>query len=213
MALDPAPQLGTTRPLMTSAVASAPLVSQIGTPEGAALVQEEGSRPTYLFAINGTLQATPTDVLEIAGPAAGRLRVNKLRVSGLAATASQQIAVSLIRRSTLHAGGSVTAVTPIAADIPNDGTFGAKGAVNLITTNGTTLGTIIAAVKNVIVPFNLATAAVAPAAQPIYEPGRGSKPIVLEGTLDNLVLNLGSVTLANSTIIYIDGELTYEADE
>jgi hypothetical protein len=209
MALLPAPALGTAIQLLENRAGTA-VAAQIGTKEGAAISQNEGARPTFLFSFTGTLQATPTDILQIAGPATGKLRINRLRVSGIAATAAQQIIVSAVRRSALIAGGSLTAITPVSADILLDGTV-AGGVVSQITTNGTTLGTALGAVAAAVATFTTTGAAGGQQPTVVYDSGRGSKPIVLQGTTDCACINLGSVTLANTTTIWVDGEFTYEA--
>jgi hypothetical protein len=182
--------------------------------QGGLIVQTEGSRPTFNFSTPAggqVLAATPTDVLEITGAASGKVRVTRLRVSLVTATAQQNIEVLAVRRSTLHAGGTVATIAAVSSDILVDGTV-QGGVINLFSVNGTTLGTSLGPIADVIVPAVL-PAGIDPAPTDIIGglDTAASKPIVLNGTADTLCLNLNGVTLTHTTTIYVDGEITYEA--
>jgi hypothetical protein len=181
--------------------------------QGGLIVQTEGSRPTFNFSTPAggqVLAATPTDVLEITGAAIGKVRITRLRVSLVTATAQQNLEVLAIRRSTLHAGGTVATIAAVSSDIVLDGTV--QGAViNLFSVNGTTLGTSLGAIADIIVPAVL-PAGIDPVVIDLIggDDSSAAKPIVLNGTADTLCLNLNGATLTHTTTIYVDGAITYE---
>jgi hypothetical protein len=181
--------------------------------QGGLIVQAEGSRPTFAFSTPAggqVLAATPTDVLEITGAASGKVRVTRLRVSLVTATAQQNIEVLAVRRSTLHAGGTVATIAAVSSDILVDGTV-QGGVINLFSVNGTTLGTSLGPIADIIVPATI-PAGIDPGPTDIIGglDVVAGKPIVLNGTADTLCLNLNGVTLTHTTTIYVDGEITYE---
>jgi hypothetical protein len=93
--------------------------------QGQAAVDTEGRKATYSAAISAYAPyATAQDILAISGSATKVVRVTRLEVSGRA-TASNQLDVQVLVRSTANSGGTPTTLTPVPHD-SNNGTVTAS---------------------------------------------------------------------------------------
>ena len=182
-------------------------VPQAGVIQG--VISLEGQKAAYMVAKTAlALAATPTVVASIQGSATKTIKVRRVRISGAAATASQNIPVELRKTSTAFTGGTATAPTPV----PVDSNLGAATAVVSYFTANPTEGTSVGAVASGVVPCLLATAAGAPGFgsnhHDLIDPyGEG---ITLRGTAQCLDVHLLGVTLNNTTTMNISFEFTEE---
>jgi hypothetical protein len=147
-----------------------------------------------------TLPATPSDVIEVKGSATKTVRVKRITISGVATTA-KQFPVQIIRRAASIADG--TPVTPVITQWDSS-----TAAPTAVVRHFTTLGTPAAAspANSVMLARDITLTAPATAAAPLSlefdKPN--TKPIILRGAADCIVVNLGATALTAGE------KLTYE---
>lgn len=159
-----------------------------------------GSKITYSVSNRGLTSAlTATDIFVISGSATKIVKIVKLTFSG---TATNQVIVDLLmlKRSTVNAGGTIVALTPIPYDSTNPS---ATATVKAYTLNPTTLGTLVGQIRSdkIFLPSTAPTGSTGIGTNGIYEFKYGesfSQPITLRGINESLSLNLNSTTIAGS---------------
>lgn len=139
-----------------------------------------------------TPATSPTDIFQILGSSTKTVEILKVWISlyadnGGGTTAN--CAVYLLKRSTAGSGGTSTAITPL----PSDSSDGAATCSAKYFTANPTVGTLVgqAAAYNSSALYSAGGNAI----QVIYEAPITGKPIVLRGTSENVVINLGGTTI------------------
>lgn len=165
----------------------------------------EGNLPTYRAGIKGlSLHATPNGVFTMIGSASKLVVINRIRVSGAAVTASQDIPYDLKKCSTAPSGGTSTTLT----DVPLDSLDAAASAVLKAYTVDPTLGTLVGIVGTGVIPCALATAADQPQDIDVFAVTGFGKGLRLNSATESIALDLLGVTLANATTLNIEVEWT-----
>lgn len=173
-------------------------VSQPGIIVG--IISGEGLRASYRAGIQAlALAATPTLVAAVIGSATKLVRVVGFRLSGAAATASQDIPFVIKKYSVAPTLGTKTS----PALVPMDSTDPAATAVFNAYTVNPTIGTAVGVVETGVVSCGLAT--VAGAAAQFYSLADAfSKGLLLNSAAEAVGIELGGVALANATTLNID---------
>lgn len=169
------------------------------------VISLEGNLATYRAAKEAlALHATPNGVFTMIGSATKLIVVNSIRVSGAAATASQDIPYDLKKCSTAPSGGTAGAMTAV----PLDSLDAAATAVLDTYTVDPTLGTLVGVISTGVIPCGLATVAGQPAPIDVFKIGSFGKGIHLNAATESIALDLLGVTLANATTLNIEVEWT-----
>lgn len=140
--------------------------------------------------------ATPTDILTITGSATKTVKVNRILISGTQ-TNSGQAHFYLIKRSTADSGGTSSTVTATS----HDSTDAAATAVVTSYTANPTLGTTVGTVRAITLLIPSSNAASSTGSISALELAQApQKSIVLNGTSQQLVVNLNSISMAGSAL-------------
>ena len=131
---------------------------------------------------------TATDILRMPGNASNTVLVTQVVFSCTATTAGVQ-KVSLIKRSTAGSAGTSANMTVV----PMDSNYAAGVSVPVTYTANPTVGTGVGDIDDIWLGM-MATGTATP--NDIYIGNFRTKPIVLRGTAENLVINLNSVSIA-----------------
>lgn len=174
-------------------------------------VNTEGKKPTYSASTFGAAPpATPTDFFSILGSATKTIRILRLYIVGRA-TAASWYRVALRKYSTVYSGGTSAAVTKVS----HDSADAAATATILTWSVLPTVGTLVGAVHDEMVPLN---AAALTATQPFSGPPgplwdfttRNGRGIVLRGVGEYIALNGAGVALPAGTVFDIKAEISEE---
>lgn len=157
----------------------------------------EPERCTYGGGILGfTLAATPTDILTIQGAANKIVRIKSIIINGNSLSLAAY-PISLIRRSTVHTGGTSTVITAGKHDTSDPNSAAVLRYFTANPTPGTTvatlhIGRVIAASASNLdrLPFQYAW--------------QNDKAILLNGASEFLAINMGATALAGATTMDID---------
>ena len=155
------------------------------------------SSATYAAAISGLVPAAlATDVFVINGSASKTIRISKINVNGVQATAGQ-VAISVIKRSTANTGGTSTTPTRTPYDSAN---AAATATVLAYTANPATLGTVVGTItaSRLFVP-GVASATDAQGFTMITG-DVGQQFVTLRGIAENLAINLNGVTITGGAV-------------
>ena len=165
----------------------------------------EHRNPTFRYAGNIALAATPTDVLVIQGSATRTLRIKQMRFHGASATAAGTMQVIIQRRTTANSGGTPVAVVGSPHDVANDGS--PTGVVNKYTANPASLGTVGSGLLGQArLFFGIATTTQVDRLDFQYA-DNGDKPIILRGVLDFVAINLAGGAVPTSGSLDFDIEI------
>jgi hypothetical protein len=155
---------------------------------GSVRVDNEGGKATYSATVLGLVAASScTDLFSLVGSATKVVKVQEVRISGVATTPIMQD-VQLIRRSTANSGG--TATNPTAAKHNSDN-GAATATVNAYTANpttGTGAGSIAGAKLMVAKADGTGTAP--PVLVFDLRPKNGEQSVRLDGIAETLSVNL-----------------------
>lgn len=169
---------------------------------GSQFVDTSGRESTYSCSTNVTLAATPTDVITIYGSATTIVRIRHVEVSGIA-TVAGGMQGTLTVRSAVDTGGTNTVTTAAPLDSVNN----AAGAIcRAYTANPGALGTAVGAIRTVNIPMPLIAGGVPPISFDFST--RNSQPVVLRGTTQGLVLNLGGGAVPTGGTVQVAIEWT-----
>jgi hypothetical protein len=167
------------------------------------MVDEQGQDPTFHAAIKITAAASATDIVVVQGSATKIVKIRKIRLVAVAASAIT-VPVSIVRRSAGDTGGASSGVTLAQANILDPGP---TAQVSAYTANPSGLGTAAGTVKNGLLNAQPATA-VGALDRLVFEFGNvGAKPLELRGVSDFVAINLNATTI---TTLYGDIEFTEE---
>lgn len=148
---------------------------------------------TYSLAFTVALATTPTDCFQIIGSASKIVSINKINISGTQTTGGQAT-VTIAKRSTANTGGTSSA----SVMVPHDSADAAATAVGAIYTANPTTGTLVGNIRIFSLPLGAVTATTNNIVQLDF--GERSKPIVLNGVAQALVINLGGATLTGGSL-------------
>lgn len=169
----------------------------------------EHRKATFRYAGTFVPVAAPTDVLMIRGSASRTLRVKRIAIGGICATAGNMPA-TLIRRSTQFTtqGSAVfSAVTPSSIDTTDAAATGSVATVG--TANVTSVGTPQGNLGQARLYLALVTGVPAPFAWEFAT--RQDKALILRGLSDFVFLNLSAAALPGATPV-VDYEIEIEED-
>jgi hypothetical protein len=111
------------------------------------LIITEEKRATYSAAISAlALVTSATDFFTISGSLNKTIIVKRIRFSATA-PGTAQIIISLLKRSTLNAGGTSTTLTNVPHDTTNPP---ATAVVKTYTANPSSLGTLVGSIREVL---------------------------------------------------------------
>ena len=168
------------------------------------LAEIAGNAATYRAAVGAVAPgATPADFLIITGSASKTVRVKSIHLSGQA-TASGQMAFTLIRRSSAASGGTPNAVTIAKHDTTDSAATASVTYYTAANTPGTGAGVLYAGRHNFAISSAIQTPTVVDFAT------RGDKAIVLRGTGDSLAVSYGGGALIGGGVI--DFAVEWEED-
>jgi hypothetical protein len=192
---------GTTQPISGTVTVS----GQTFDSASALYVDFESQKDTYSAAILQTIAANPTDVFTIIGSGTKLIRIHRIAISGTN-TANTNAFVSIAKRSTADSGGTSTVV----ASVPVDSTQAAGTAVVRSYSANPTLGTLVGLVRTDI--LFLPTLASSNSAIDLVQifGVTNTKSLVLRGTSESVVVNLGGATLGGTTVLGLDITWTEE---
>jgi hypothetical protein len=148
---------------------------------------------TYSSAMQVTVPASATDVMDMFGNGTSTVVVTRISISGIA-TSTGQVDMQLVKRSTANTAGTRVAGTVVPLDA---GDAAASSTPGVYTANPTT-GTLVGAVGRTYVP--LSTNAAGGEASHEWSFGARGKGIVLSGTAQGLALNLNGVSVAGGVL-------------
>lgn len=169
---------------------------------GSQFIDTSGREASYACSANVTLAATPTDVVTIYGSATTNVRIRHVEVSGIA-TVAGGMQGTLTVRSTANTAGTSTATTAVPMDSTS---AAATGTCRSYTANPTGLGTAVGAIRTVNIPMPLIAGGVPPIVFDFST--RNSQPIILRGTAQGLVLNLGGGAVPTGGTVQVAIEWT-----
>lgn len=150
---------------------------------------------SYVYSVLGaTPAATPTDIVTLSGSATRLVRVRKIVLSGFA-TAAGTLAISLLRRSTAHSGG--TSTTPAITQL--DTRDPAPTAVARLFTANPTVGTLVSPFQSFRLNMGVAAAVGAPITLDLLE----TEGFVLNGTSEFLAINGNGGTVPTAGVLDI----------
>lgn len=154
---------------------------------------------TYSAAAHFNVAASPTDVFTITGAANTMVRIQQIRVSGLATTAGA-VNMSIVKRSAANTGGTSTT---LAAVPHNSGDAAAAATVLSYTVNPSGVGALVGAVRAERLTLPLAGTASAGAT---FDFGiREGKPIILNSATEVLAFNCnGGAPIGTAFSIYVE---------
>ena len=162
-----------------------------------AAADNEPERNTYGAGVLGfTLAATPSDILTIQGSATKVIRIKSIIINGNSASLAAY-PMSLIRRSTVHTGGTSTV---LAAGL-HDTTDPAATAVVRYFTANPTVGTLVSTLH---VGRVIAASASNLDRLAFQYSWQNDKAVVLRGASEFLAVNMGGTVLAGSTTMDVD---------
>jgi hypothetical protein len=150
----------------------------------------DGSKATYAASITGLVAvASATDIFTITGSASKIVRITRLRISGIKATASADVDIQLIKRSAANTSGTSTAPAIIPYDSLSSPATAVVAAYTANPTVGNAVGTL--AVDSLFV-------AVTTAQTGILDHNFGNRPaqaLVLRSAAEVIAVNLNGVTV------------------
>jgi hypothetical protein len=169
-----------------------------GTANVGSVVISNGTKATYVYAINATAPyATPTDWIVIRGSASKTIKIVRIDISG-AATAATEVVFTLNKHTIANTGGTSTTPTPVQHD-SNDA---AAAATVLKYSAAPTIDASAATWKNIRL-----TLAVAPAATTVapdrfvYNYGAEiGEPLTLRGVAQELAINFGGAAVPSGGV-------------
>ena len=162
-----------------------------------AAADNEPERNTYGAGVLGfTLAATPTDILTIRGSATKIIRIKSIIINGNSLSLAAY-PVSLIRRSTVHTGGTPTVITAGNHDTADPA---ATAVVTYFTANPT-VGTTVATLH---VGRVIAASASNLDRLTFQYSWQNDKAIVLNNANEFLAINMGGTALAGATTMDVD---------
>lgn len=164
-------------------------------------VSLEGLKATYRSAKQAlALHATPNVIATLVGSATKVVKVVSVKISGAAATASQDIPFLIKKHSVANSSG--TATQPAA--VPVDSTNPAATAVFNVYTVDPTMGTSLGAIAEGVVSCGLATVAGGSPDVTIPLVSNFGQAVTLRGVAESISIDLAGVTLANATTANIE---------
>lgn len=162
-----------------------------------AAADNEPERNTYGAGVLGfTLAATPTDILTIRGSASKIIRIKSIIINGNSLSLAAY-PVSLIRRSTVHTGGTQTVITAGNHDTADPA---ATAVVTYFTANPT-VGTLVSTLH---VGRVIAASASNLDRLTFQYSWQNDKAIVLNNANEFLAINMGGTALAGATTMDVD---------
>lgn len=178
------------------------LALEIPTPTGAQgpniyVTDNEPHKATYSVFGTFTPAATPTDVAELRGAAGKIIRLKRIIISG-AASAGGNVAVSVIRRSTLNTGGTLVNLPIVTHDTAN---LAPAAVYRVYSANPSALGTSVGALAGSRLHF---THSLEVADRLVIDFSRNNdKAPVLRSATESFGINLGGATLPGSAALDI----------
>lgn len=161
----------------------------------------EGLRATYRSAKQAlSLHATPNVIATLVGSATKTVRVIGLRISGAAATASQDIPFVVNKHSAANSGGTATQPPAVLVDSLD----AAATAVFNVYTVDPTMGAKVGALMADVVSCGLATVAGGSPVVNVPLVDAFGKPVFLRGVAESIAIDLAGVTLANATTMNVE---------
>lgn len=165
---------------------------------GSVRVLPESEAPTYSVAFQVTPAVTATDVATLFGSGTKTIRIHSVQVSLDSSAGTQDVKVSLVKRSAANTGG--TSTNP--SIVPHDSNSAAATAVvAAYTANPTGLGAAVGTFDSIVVgaPPNSGN----PYVPFLYGPSVGDQSIVLRGVAQGIAVNLEGAALATGETIRV----------
>lgn len=177
------------------------LVNATLTPEttkviGTVNVSSSIAAATYSATIsNLAVAALATDIFTIAGSATKTIRITKIAINGIQATAGQA-SIVLLKRSTADTAGTSTAPTKVPYDSTNAAATATVAAYTANPTTGTLVGNIFN--QRIFLP---AAASTSDAQGFAMEIGNfGQQQMALRGAAEQFAVNLAGVTITGGSV-------------
>jgi hypothetical protein len=170
---------------------------------GATLTKEiTRHKRTYSAAFNLFSVTTVTDLFQIIGSATTTISINKISFTAYQTTAAQLL-FTVAKRSSVNTGGTSTAATLVSHDSTDSSATTVCSIYSAVPVSGSNVGNIRSC-SMLVGPANAQNSS-----SYTFDFGSNSKPIVLNGVTQALVLNLGGATMTAGSV-YISIEFTEE---
>lgn len=161
---------------------------------GATIIKDQQRhKRTYSTTFSVVPATAATDIFQLRGSASTTVEITKIVISGTQTTGGMANFI-IAKRSTVNSGGTSSA----SVMVPHISSDAAATAVGAIYTANPTTGTLVGNIEILSIPLSAITGITNNIVERRF--GQNSKPIILSGVAQALVLNLNGITLAGGSI-------------